>query len=104
MRERSKKILELAKRNHLRHFDVDMTKFAETAYYVVSIIKVGGRIVQACDAKLTPNPIRETMLPTFPPFPPTADGSTSKSAGDLASINSCRPGRYPLTHRNDAED
>lgn len=40
VRERSKLVLEKAKRNQLRHFNVDMSKFPDTAAYVVSIIKV----------------------------------------------------------------
>lgn len=40
VRERSRLVLDKAKRNHLRHFNVDMSKFADTAQYVVSIIKV----------------------------------------------------------------
>ena len=40
VRERSKLVLEKAKRNQLRHFNVDMSKFSDTAQYVVSIIKV----------------------------------------------------------------
>jgi hypothetical protein len=40
VRERSRLVLEKAKRNQLKHFDVDMNKFADTASYVVSIIKV----------------------------------------------------------------
>ncbi|MCJ1335813.1 hypothetical protein MMC09_001087 [Bachmanniomyces sp. S44760] len=39
VRERSKLIYDKAKRNQLAHFDVDMTKFKETARFVVSIIK-----------------------------------------------------------------
>ncbi|KAF2455623.1 hypothetical protein BDY21DRAFT_416164 [Lineolata rhizophorae] len=39
VRERSKLVLEKAKKNQLKHFTVDMTKFADTAGYVVSIIK-----------------------------------------------------------------
>ncbi|KAH0371248.1 DUF1688-domain-containing protein, partial [Aureobasidium melanogenum] len=38
VRERSKYVFELAKRNKSKHFDVDMTKFADTARFVVSII------------------------------------------------------------------
>lgn len=41
VRERSRFILAKAKRNQLNHFNVDMSKFGETARYVVSIIKVG---------------------------------------------------------------
>lgn len=40
VRERSRLVLEKAKRNQLKHFEVDMSKFPETASYVVSIIKV----------------------------------------------------------------
>jgi hypothetical protein len=40
VRERSKLVMEKAKRNQLRHFNVDMSKFSDTAHYVVSIIKV----------------------------------------------------------------
>lgn len=39
VRERSKLVLEKAKRNQLRHFNVDMSKFPDTAQYIVSIIK-----------------------------------------------------------------
>ena len=40
VRARSKIIFEQARRNKLAHFDVDVSKFRETADYVVSIIKV----------------------------------------------------------------
>lgn len=40
VRERSKIVLQKAKNDRLNHFDVDMTKFKDTADYVVSIIKV----------------------------------------------------------------
>lgn len=40
VRERNRIVLEKAKRNELVHFHVDMSKFADTASYVVSIIKV----------------------------------------------------------------
>ncbi|KAK5689245.1 hypothetical protein LTR17_026411 [Elasticomyces elasticus] len=39
VRERSRYVLDKAKRNQLRHFTVDMSKFADTANYVVMIIK-----------------------------------------------------------------
>jgi hypothetical protein len=39
VRERSRLVLMRAKSNSLNHFDVDMSKFQETADYVVSIIK-----------------------------------------------------------------
>jgi len=41
VRERSKLVLEKAKKNQLKHFTVDMTKFHDVASFVVSIIKVG---------------------------------------------------------------
>lgn len=51
VRERSRLVLEKAKRNQLRHFEVDMNKFADTASYVVSIIKVCNR-AKLCFTKL----------------------------------------------------
>src|SRR5690606_24487827 len=41
VRERSRVVLEKAKRNQLRHFTVDLGKFDDAVSYVVSIIKVG---------------------------------------------------------------
>jgi hypothetical protein len=41
VRERSKLVLEKAKKNQLKHFTVDMSKFHDVASFVVSIIKVG---------------------------------------------------------------
>jgi len=53
VRERSKLVLEKARRNQLRHFHVDMSKFKDTANYVVAIIKVRSRAwhvtALACD-------------------------------------------------------
>ena len=40
VRQRTKLVLDEAKVNALHHFDVDLTKFQDTADYVVSIIKV----------------------------------------------------------------
>ena len=40
VRERSRLVLEKAKTNQLKHFNVDMSKFQDTANYVVMIIKV----------------------------------------------------------------
>lgn len=40
VRDRSKLVLSLAKRNQLKHFDVDMSKFGDTARYVCAIINV----------------------------------------------------------------
>jgi hypothetical protein len=46
VRERSRVVLQKARRNQLTHFDVDMSKFETTASYVVSIIKVGSNCQQ----------------------------------------------------------
>lgn len=40
VRERCQIILDKAKHNELRHFNVDMSKFEDVAKYVTSIIKV----------------------------------------------------------------
>lgn len=40
VRDRSNFVLAKAKKNELKHFDVDMSKFSATASYIVSIIKV----------------------------------------------------------------
>lgn len=40
VRERTRLVMEKAKKDDLRHFTVDMDKFADTASYVVAIIKV----------------------------------------------------------------
>lgn len=53
VRDRSKLVLDKAKRNQLRHFNVDMSKFSDTAAYVVSMIKV------CCCKRHTPCPCRE---------------------------------------------
>jgi hypothetical protein len=81
VRERSKLVLEKAKKNQLKHFTVDMTKFNDVASFVVSIIKVGqarGKSNSAPATYLTFH--SETMRPTTPRFLPTAAGSTSTSA------------------------
>jgi len=44
VRERSKLVLEKAKKNQLKHFTVDMSKFGDVASFVVSIIKVRRRV------------------------------------------------------------
>jgi hypothetical protein len=75
VRERSKLVLEKAKKNQLKHFTVDMTKFHDVASFVVSIIKVG--IARArSDLHAADGCHSETMRPTTPPSHPTAAGST----------------------------
>jgi hypothetical protein len=46
VRERTKLVLEKAKANQLKHFTVDMSKFQDTAGYVVSIIKASASFSQ----------------------------------------------------------
>ena len=45
VRDRTKLVYQRAKRNQLAHFDVDSSKFRDTADYVVSIIKVSNETV-----------------------------------------------------------
>ena len=45
VRERTRLVLDEAKVNALDHFDVDMSKFKDTADYVIAIIKVCQSIV-----------------------------------------------------------
>jgi hypothetical protein len=40
VRDRSRLVLEKAKKNQLKHFTVDMSKFTDVASFVVSIVKV----------------------------------------------------------------
>lgn len=96
VRERTRLVLEKAKRNQLRHFTVDMSKFPDTAAYVVSIIKVPYTSTHTH----TPSAFwlaaefhnSETLIPTTPRFRPTADGSTLRSAAFRESTNSCARG------------
>lgn len=94
MRERSRLVLEKAKKNQLKHFDVDMTKFGDTASYVVSIIKVciillcSRAAIHLCEelVELTSDSeISKTSV--TPQFLPTADGSTLTSVAAHVSSN-----------------
>jgi len=58
VRERSKFVLDKAKANRLNHFDVDMSKFQDTADYVVSIIKVRNTVHIPTMETLTDNTAR----------------------------------------------
>lgn len=52
VRERCALVSQKARRNQLMHFDVDMSKWSETAQYVVAIIKVSnsnGRFIVRMD-------------------------------------------------------
>jgi len=90
VRQRSKLVFEKTKKNQLKHFTIDMTKFPDTAAYVVSIIKVLRKRNRKVQAQLTLR--SETLRLTSPQSPHTVDGSTSMSAEDHASISSWHPG------------
>lgn len=87
VRARCQLVYQRAKRNQLAHFDVDGSKFGETANYLVSIIKVGQKAptISSFANRLL---YRETTLQTTPKYLLTADGNTSKQVGDLESNNS----------------
>ena len=87
VRARSQLVYQRAKRNQLAHFDVDGSKFGETANYLVSIIKVGHKSPTL--RSLTDGLYyRETTPQIIPKYLPTADGNTLKPADDLESNNS----------------
>lgn len=87
VRARCQLVYQRAKINQLDHFDVDGSKFRETANYVVSIIKVGQKSTTLHPLANTLH-YRETMPRTTPKYPPMADGNTSKQVDDLESNNS----------------
>jgi len=92
VRERSKKVYDLARKNQLRHFDVDMSKFGETAAYVVSIIKVL-RYCMSQSHGLTLTVVNREITPeTTPQFLPTVAGNISKSVDVHAWTSSCNFG------------
>lgn len=75
VRDRTRPILEVARRNELKHFDVDQSMFRPTASYVVSIIKVCSTTSHSWSdihSEITPQTTLRSHL--------TADGSTLKSA------------------------
>ena len=91
VRARCQLIYQRAKRNQLAHFDVDSSKFGETATYLVSIIKVRHNLQPF--PTLTNRPFyRETTLQTILRYLLTADGNTSKQVDDLESNSSLEPG------------
>ena len=67
VRQRSRYIIVNAKRNQLSHFDVDLSKWKETAAYVVSIIKVGVFLHRVASAGLMQSCFTERLCPRFPP-------------------------------------
>lgn len=83
VRERSKHVLVKAKRNQLAHFTVDMSKFNDTATYVVSIINVSVKDSSPFSALLlTAFVSREISNTTIRPYLLMADGSILKPEGD----------------------
>ena len=87
VRARCQLIYQRAKRNQLAHFDIDGSKFGETANYLVSIIKVGQ------NSPISPFFIdrlldRETTPQTIPKYLLMADGNISKRVDDRGSNNS----------------
>ena len=75
VRERSRLVLEEAKVNALNHFDVDLSKFKDTADYVVSIIKVRPSH-QLTSTELTT--LSETLQATMLQYRRMAVGNTLK--------------------------
>jgi hypothetical protein len=104
VRERCSLVLEKAKRNQLRHFTVDMSKFNDTARFVVSIIKVRGQrsdwLLPATETWLTCVCRSVTSTPTTNRSRRTADGSISRSAAGRGSTSSWPPGRAASTSRS----
>lgn len=83
--------MEDAKVNALRHFDVDMSKFKDTAGYVVSIIKVSddGRFALR---SLTLTECSEILQATTLLYHLMAGGSTLKWGDAFESPSSCSRG------------
>ena len=86
VRDRAKVIFEKAKQNRLNHFDVDMSKFGETATYVVSIIKVR-RIPTLFFSDSTDGLISVTMRLITIRYLRMDGGNTLRLAADLVSTN-----------------
>lgn len=92
VRARCQLIYQRAKRNQLAHFDVDSTKFGETARYLVSIIKVAQNPPPTLSSLTNRRHDRETTPPTIPRYLLMAGGNTSKPVDDLESNNSSEHG------------
>lgn len=80
VRARCGLVYQRAKRNQLNHFDVDGSKFGETAAYLVSIIKVGHSMSKSCPTDSFFD--RETMPQTTTRSPLMDDGNISKPVAD----------------------
>lgn len=114
VRQRSRAVMKKAKRNQLNHFDIDFSKFADTAQYVASIIKVCGCLHTLSPTSLSPLKHRSNILwskiysgitpPIIMPYPPIVVGIILTLAGDLGSTNSYNHGLVPLTRLNGLGD
>ena len=92
MRARCQLIYQRAKKNQLAHFDVDSTKFGETAKYLVSMIKVAQNPPPTLPSFTNRRLNRETTPQTIPKYLLMAGGNTSKRVDDLESNNSSEHG------------
>ena len=101
VRERSRLVFEKARRNQLHHFRVDMTKFPDTAAYVVSIIKVCGMMESNMNLLTR---IRETLLQIINPSLPMGVGSILMLVEDRESLNCSRPGQAMSIEKNQLVD
>ena len=105
VRARCQLVYQRAKRNQLTHFDVDSSKFGETATYLVSIIKVEHKL-QPIRALLT-DPSTERLRPGL--FPDTLSRSmaalrsrwttSSRTAHRNVAPNGRRPRKNPPSNR-----
>ncbi len=102
VRERSQLVFQKARKNELVHFNVDLEKFAETATYVVSIIKVS-RFV-AMRYGLTDSRYREIMRRIMHQYLRMDDGNISTSVADLESTSCWRHGPRRWMPRNGRDD
>ena len=85
MRDRAKVVFEKVKQNRLNHFDVDMSKFGETATYVVSIIKA--RRIPTILLTLLTDQFSVTMRLITIQSLRMEGGNTLKLVADLVSTN-----------------
>lgn len=84
VRQRTKLVLDEAKCNGLHHFDVDMSKFKDTADYVVSIIRVSdGTRCRLRDEDGTLTVVSGILLVITHPSHLTAAGNISRLGADL---------------------
>lgn len=74
VRARCQLVYQRAKRNQLAHFDVDSSKFRETANYLVSIIKVGqtSPSLPSSLTESTTEGLRPRLFPNTFPWPMAA--------------------------------